>query len=109
MQPAAPEEEEDERSKKMDGALAERQAVRSVGVVGCGYWGKNYVRIMHQLRLPEPVCVCDMNETLVAQTLVKYPTAHAYTDLDMMLAETALDVRAIAYDCFVFLHLPCRR
>ena len=31
----------------------------NVAVIGCGYWGKNYVRICHALKAINCVMICD--------------------------------------------------
>ncbi len=35
-----------------------------VAVIGAGYWGKNLVRVFHQLNAL--ACVCDKNEQVLA-------------------------------------------
>src|SRR5579871_5979017 len=54
----------------------------AVGVVGCGYWGKNLVRNFHQLgRLR---VICDVDRNLLDQLHQEYPdvdTCDSYEEL----------------------------
>ena len=62
------------------------------GIVGCGYWGKNYVRIAHELSVSESVSVCEMDAGLLSQVQLKYPSAACFSDLEQMLSVAEIDV-----------------
>ena len=68
-----------------------KMAVR-VAVVGCGYWGRNLVRVFHEL---EALCaVCDVNAGLAA----KFSSEYSVPSLDWVkiLEDRSIDAVAIA-------------
>jgi len=57
-----------------------------IGVVGCGYWGSNYVRILSSLNIGEVVAI-DANRDILAAMAAAYPLARTCTDLETALPE----------------------
>jgi UDP-2-acetamido-3-amino-2,3-dideoxy-glucuronate N-acetyltransferase len=64
-----------------------------VAVIGAGYWGKNLVRVFHQLNALE--CVCDKNEQVLADIREKYNVA-THNELEPVLADPEIDAVVIA-------------
>jgi predicted dehydrogenase len=62
-----------------------RSAGLRVGVVGCGYWGSNYVRILSSLNIGEVVAI-DANREILAATATAYPSARPCSDLETALS-----------------------
>ncbi|HXJ94776.1 MAG TPA: Gfo/Idh/MocA family oxidoreductase [Terriglobia bacterium] len=78
--------------------------VPSVGVAGCGYWGKNLVRNFHQLGALRAVCDSDTER---AQELgVKYGV-EAVSEFDKLL--DSLDLKAIAIAAPAVMHFELAR
>ncbi len=67
-----------------------------VGVVGCGYWGPNLVRNLHENRLCSQVSICDLDESKLDRLRLRYPSVRAYIDYEEMLAQGDLDAVMIA-------------
>lgn len=65
----------------------------SVAVIGSGYWGRNLVRVFHELG--SLACVCDTRENVLSEIGTKYdiPT---FTSIDKVLADPKIDAVAIA-------------
>jgi len=54
-------------------------------VVGSGYWGINYVRLLSQLPDVKLVGVCDRSENRLQETKKNFPLVKLYKDLDEVL------------------------
>lgn len=68
----------------------------SVGVVGCGYWGANYVRVFDELPDSQVVAVCDPRRDRLDWIKSRYRTVNTYCDLESMLGSVHLDAVAVA-------------
>jgi predicted dehydrogenase len=55
-----------------------------VGVVGCGYWGANYIRILSSLNMSGLVAV-EINREILDATVAAYPLVRPCTDLKAAL------------------------
>jgi UDP-2-acetamido-3-amino-2,3-dideoxy-glucuronate N-acetyltransferase len=64
---------------------------RNIGVIGCGYWGRNLVRNYHELGSLS--AICDVNESALTELASLYRVASS-TDVDEFLRRP--DVRAVA-------------
>jgi predicted dehydrogenase len=67
-----------------------------VAVVGLGYWGPNLARAFHSLQETELTWLCDLDEGLLDRVGRQFPEARRTTDLDVVLADDALDAVVIA-------------
>lgn len=65
-----------------------------VAVVGCGHWGKNLVRNLHELGALTHVCDAEQSSTQSIQQL--YPGLTVSEDYDQMLAAGGIDAVVIA-------------
>lgn len=57
----------------------------SIAVIGMGYWGKNLVRVFHELGVLK--IVCDVNPARAAEISEKYPQARFVTDTDEVVSD----------------------
>ena len=57
-----------------------------VGVVGCGYWGINYVRIFSELAGAQVVAVCDSRTERLQEVERRFPGVSVTSDLDELLS-----------------------
>lgn len=73
--------------------MSSRRPVR-VCVVGCGHWGKNLVRNMHQLGALH--AVCDSDTQKLAALATQYSGVKTYTRLEDALASPDIDAMVFA-------------
>jgi predicted dehydrogenase len=63
-----------------------------VGVVGCGQWGQNYLRVLTELDDTTLVAACEQRQAVRERVAARYPSARHVEDLDELLRE---DVEAV--------------
>jgi len=64
-----------------------------VAIVGCGYWGMNYVRIFNELLESRVVAVCDQSTDRLREVARRFPGTHLTTRIDDIAARS--DVNAV--------------
>src|SRR6266567_4626163 len=52
-----------------------------VALIGFGYWGPNYARVLHDLPTVELTAVCDSSAGRLAQVRQRYPSVATFPDL----------------------------
>lgn len=57
-----------------------------VAIIGCGYWGVNYIRIFSELSNARVVAICDQREDRLAELKGRFPSVKTVTDIDDVLA-----------------------
>ena len=62
-----------------------------VAVLGCGYWGVNYVRVFSELSNARVVTVCDQCPDRLQEVGRRFPTAFLTTQLDAALRHEGVD------------------
>ncbi len=62
-----------------------------VAIVGAGYWGINYVRVVRELADAELVLVCDQREHRLREIERQFPGTSTTTSLDDVLANKNVD------------------
>ena len=67
-----------------------------MGVIGYGYWGPNLVRNFSELMESEVAAVCDHDEHRLRSVKTRYPAIVITTDYEKLLADSEIDVIAIA-------------
>lgn len=72
-------------------ALRTRARPTGIAVVGCGYWGGNYVRIFDELADSEVRVVCDRRVDQLSGLERHLPDAALTDDLDVALATPGVD------------------
>ena len=64
-----------------------------IAVVGCGYWGMNYVRIFNELTDSRVVAVCEQNPERLKEVARRFPNVYLTTQIDDVVSQP--DVRAV--------------
>lgn len=67
-----------------------------VAVIGCGHWGKNYVRIFSALPDTEMLAVCDTSEERLSAIQQSFPKVAITSDLDEVLARDDVDAIVVS-------------
>jgi predicted dehydrogenase len=67
-----------------------------IGLVGLGYWGPNYARVVTELRDGELAAACDTSADAVAFLDVRYPRVRTATDASELIASPDLDAIIVA-------------
>lgn len=65
-----------------------------VAVIGCGPWGKNHVRVSHELGVL--AAVCDSDSAVLASLSERYPGLRTTSNPDELLGDEAIDALIIA-------------
>ncbi len=65
--------------------------MQSVGIIGVGYWGPNYARILSSLSNVEFRWCCDLNETALSKMQTLYPKTKTTTKMSDLLTDDTLD------------------
>lgn len=67
-----------------------------IAVIGCGYWGKHFVRICLQSPLINDVKIFDKSIDALNETKTLYPNVLIYDNLDQLLNDRLLDAAIVA-------------
>jgi predicted dehydrogenase len=67
-----------------------------IGVIGCGYWGLNHVRVFNELPDVEVVGVCDTCADRRLTTHRRFPQIDTYAFAEELIGKTYLDAVIIA-------------
>ncbi|TMK59104.1 MAG: Gfo/Idh/MocA family oxidoreductase [Actinobacteria bacterium] len=70
------------------------EAVTRIAQIGLGQWGKNLVRNFADLA--DLRWICDVDDARLREFATRYPTAHATTSVDELLADDELDAIVVA-------------
>jgi predicted dehydrogenase len=76
-----------------------------VAVIGCGYWGMNYVRVFHELQDAWLPCVCDEREARLEDVQSRYPGTFVTSHLDEALDAPGVDAVVIATEASTHLEI----
>ena len=79
----------------MNRAPSPRQSVR-VALLGFGYWGPNYARVLHELPQVDVKIVCDRSADRLAQARQRYPGVALCEDAGEALGRADIDAVVIA-------------
>ena len=71
-----------------------------IACVGAGYWGKNLVRVFHDLPDVHLGQVCDADPNIRAAVQQQYPDIETGADYDRLLADESLD--AVVLACLLY-------
>jgi predicted dehydrogenase len=66
-----------------------------IAVLGCGYWGINYVRVFSELTGARVVAVCDQHADRLREVKQRFPKAHITTDAAEALRHEGVDAAVI--------------
>src|SRR5260370_34645950 len=62
-----------------------------VAVIGCGYWGMNYVRIFNELTESRVVAVCDQSADRLKEAARRFPGVYLTTEVDDAASQPSVD------------------
>jgi predicted dehydrogenase len=62
-----------------------------IAVVGCGYWGVNYIRVFNELSRSQVVAICDIQDARLQEVGQSYPRVSLYQDVEDMLQLDEID------------------
>ena len=66
-----------------------------VAVVGCGYWGMNYIRVFHELPEAKLVAACDTSPQQLAEITRRFPNVQLSSQVDDLLQLSEIDAVVI--------------
>ena len=67
-----------------------------IGVIGCGYWGINYVRIFSELPSSQMIKVCDLSEERLTRVRQRFPLVETCNAIRQLLDHTRVDAVVVA-------------
>jgi predicted dehydrogenase len=67
-----------------------------IGVIGCGHWGPNHVRVFSAQKGSRVVAACDQNPERLAAVSEMYPALHVTRDVDEIIKNPEIDAVIIA-------------
>lgn len=68
----------------------------SIGVIGCGHWGPNHIRIFSQISGVSVKACSDLDEKRLSAVKVNYPDIKVFKDYKEVLASKEIDAVCIA-------------
>ena len=68
----------------------------ALGVIGCGHWGPNHVRVFGELQRSHVVACADANESRLATIRRRFPTVDTTEDYEEILDDRRIDAVVIA-------------
>ena len=78
-----------------------------VGIIGCGYWGSNLVRVFSACESTSVAAVCDANISRVKSIRSRYPGIEGHAKSDELIARDDVDLVVVATP--VDAHFPIAR
>lgn len=67
-----------------------------VGVIGCGQWGRNYLRVLSELDMTKLVGVCDQRPEVREQVAARYPGVRVVASTDELLSDSQMQAIVVA-------------
>ncbi len=64
-----------------------------IAVIGCGYWGMNYVRIFNELTESRVVAVCEQSPSRLKEVARRFPNVSLTTQIDDLITQS--DVQGV--------------
>ena len=68
----------------------------NIGIVGCGYWGINYVRVFSEISGTTVVRVCDIDENRLQIAHHRFPFVFPTSQLEELLTDNRIDAVVVA-------------
>src|SRR5256886_7486497 len=62
-----------------------------IAVIGCGYWGMNYVRIFNEMTDARVVAVCDQSSDRLKEVARRFPGLYLTTEVNDVISEPGVD------------------
>lgn len=67
-----------------------------IGIIGCGHWGQNYVRVFNELTGSHVAGVCDVVADRLELIRRRYPQTPTYSKIDRMLDDPTIHAVVVA-------------
>jgi len=67
-----------------------------IGIVGCGYWGPNFVRNFNQIPGSSVVAICDLRQERLEEIRQLFPDIKTYNTVDPLLNDKNIDAVVIS-------------
>jgi predicted dehydrogenase len=79
-----------------------------IAVVGCGYWGMNYVRIFNELVDARVVAVCDQSADRLKEVSRRFPGAYLTTDVGDAASQPGVDAVVVCTEATTHFNVTSR-
>jgi len=77
-------------------SVAEEREPTGIAVIGCGYWGINYVRVFNEMPDAKVLVVCDPRQSRLDEIRRRFPDIVVTTDFDVALTMEGVDAVVIS-------------
>lgn len=67
-----------------------------IGIIGCGHWGPNHLRVFSQISESRPVAIADADARRLGVVQAMFPSLQGYTDYRKLLENKDIDAVVIA-------------
>jgi predicted dehydrogenase len=67
-----------------------------IGVIGCGHWGPNHIRVFEELDRSRVVACADLNPSRLERVQARFPQVRTTADYRVLLADERIDAIVIA-------------
>ena len=75
--------------------VGRKQRPVGVGIIGCGYWGKNYVRVFNELPEAKVLTICDRSEDRLNEIARRAPGIKLASDINEILEDERIEAVVI--------------
>jgi predicted dehydrogenase len=79
-----------------------------IAVVGCGYWGMNYVRIFNELVDSRVVAVCDQSADRLKEVSRRFPGVYLTTQVDDAASQPGVDAVVVCTEATTHFNVTSR-
>jgi predicted dehydrogenase len=79
-----------------------------IAVVGCGYWGMNYVRIFNELVDARVVAVCDQSAERLKEVSRRFPGVYLTTQVDDAASQPGVDAVVVCTEATTHFNVTSR-
>src|SRR6266566_2255620 len=66
-----------------------------IAVIGCGYWGMNYVRIFNELTESRVAAVCEQSPERLKEVARRFPSVYLTTQIDDALSQPDVEAAVV--------------
>ena len=79
-----------------------------IGLLGCGYWGLNYIRVFSELPKTDMLVACDVEPERLERVQHRFPDVEVCGDPEAIISDPRLDAIVIATPSSSHFHLVSR-
>ena len=90
------EQKESSVQERLAAAQAAPLRLAGVAVVGLGYWGPNWVRVINQMHYADRIVCCDFSQRRLESVGQLYPAVHLADRIEPLLADAEIEAVVIA-------------